>query len=38
MGYASAISFIFFIIIALFTAVVFATSKKWVFYEGGEES
>ncbi len=38
MGYASAISFIFFIIIALFAAVVFATSKKWVFYEGGEES
>lgn len=37
IGYACAISFIFFILIALFTAFVFATSKSWVFYEGGEE-
>jgi multiple sugar transport system permease protein len=34
LGYASAISFIFFIIIAIFTGILFATSKDWVFYEG----
>lgn len=37
LGYASAISFVFFIIIAVFTGVLFATSKDWVFYEGGEK-
>jgi multiple sugar transport system permease protein len=36
MGYACAISFIFFILIAIFTALLFATSKTWTFYEGGE--
>jgi multiple sugar transport system permease protein len=36
-GYASAISFVFFIIIAIFTGLVFASSRKWVFYEGGDE-
>lgn len=36
IGYACAISFVFFIIIAIFTAVVFATSGTWVFYEGGD--
>lgn len=34
LGYASAISFVFFIIVAVFTAVIFITSKDWVFYEG----
>jgi multiple sugar transport system permease protein len=34
LGYASAISFIFFIIVAVFTGLLFATSKNWVFYEG----
>jgi multiple sugar transport system permease protein len=34
LGYASAISFIFFIIVAIFTSILFATSKEWVFYEG----
>jgi multiple sugar transport system permease protein len=34
LGYASAISFVFFIIIAVITGVIFATSKEWVFYEG----
>jgi multiple sugar transport system permease protein len=34
LGYASAISFIFFIIVAILTGFVFATSKEWVFYEG----
>jgi multiple sugar transport system permease protein len=37
LGYASAISFVFFIIIAIFTGILFATSKDWVFYEGGEK-
>ncbi len=34
LGYAGAISFIFFIIIALVTALLFSTSKGWIFYEG----
>jgi multiple sugar transport system permease protein len=34
LGYASAISFVFFIIAAIFTGILFATSKEWVFYEG----
>ena len=33
-GYSSAISFIFFILVALFTGVLFASSREWVFYEG----
>jgi multiple sugar transport system permease protein len=37
LGYASAISFIFFILVAIFTGILFATSKEWVFYEGGKE-
>lgn len=36
-GYASAVSFVFFVIIAIFTAILFATSKSWIFYEGGDE-
>jgi multiple sugar transport system permease protein len=35
-GYASAVSFVFFIIIAIFTGFVFASSRKWVYYEGGD--
>ncbi|HEY8500440.1 MAG TPA: sugar ABC transporter permease [Clostridia bacterium] len=34
LGYACAISFVFFVIIAIFTAILFATSKTWIFYEG----
>lgn len=34
LGYAGAISFVFFIIIALLTIVLFVTSKSWIFYEG----
>jgi multiple sugar transport system permease protein len=34
LGYASAISFVFFIIVAIFTGMLFASSKEWVFYEG----
>ncbi|MDR3174754.1 MAG: sugar ABC transporter permease [Treponema sp.] len=33
MGYASALSWILFIIIAALTYIVFHTSDKWVFYE-----
>ena len=37
MGYASTISFVFFIIIAIFTLILFTTSKTWTFYEGGDD-
>jgi multiple sugar transport system permease protein len=33
-GHASALSLIFFIFIAALTAVIFATSRRWMFYEG----
>ena len=33
-GHASALSLIFFIFIAALTAVIFATSRTWMFYEG----
>ncbi len=36
MSYASTISFIFFLIIGVFTLILFATSKSWLFYEGGD--
>ncbi len=36
MSYASAISFVFFLLIGLFTLILFATSKTWLFYEGGD--
>lgn len=35
MGYASAMSWVLFVIIALLTAVVFKTSNSWVYYENG---
>lgn len=37
IGYACAISFVFFILIAIFTTILFATSKSWIFYEGGDD-
>lgn len=37
IGYAAAISFVFFILIAIFTGILFATSRGWIFYEGGED-
>lgn len=37
IGYACAISFVFFIIIAVFTGIVFVTSGTWVFYEEGDK-
>jgi multiple sugar transport system permease protein len=33
MGYASAMSWVLFVIIAVLTFIVFRTSDKWVFYE-----
>lgn len=37
LGYGCAISFIFFVIIAIFTIILFATSKSWIFYEGDDK-
>lgn len=37
LGYACAISFVFFILIAIFTGLLFASSKSWIFYEGGDD-
>ncbi|MBQ8633817.1 MAG: sugar ABC transporter permease [Lachnospiraceae bacterium] len=36
-SYACAIAFISFLLIGVFTAILFATSKSWIFYEGGDE-
>jgi multiple sugar transport system permease protein len=33
MGYASALAWILLVIIGFFTAIAFATSKYWVYYE-----
>jgi multiple sugar transport system permease protein len=33
MGYASAMAWLLFIIIAIITAVTFVSSKYWVFYD-----
>ena len=35
MGYASAMSWLFFVIIGALTLIIFKTSNKWVFYENG---
>jgi multiple sugar transport system permease protein len=37
IGYACAISFVFFLIIAVFTLILFKTSKNFIFYEGGDD-
>jgi len=37
MGYASALAWIMLVIIAVFTGIVFATSRYWVFYGDGKE-
>jgi multiple sugar transport system permease protein len=34
MGYASAMAWVLLVVIAAFTWLAFATSKRWVFYEG----
>lgn len=38
MGYASAMSWVLLAAIAFFTAVLFATSGRWVYYQGDEKS
>ncbi len=37
LGYASATTFIIFAILAVFTAVLFKTSSRWIFSEGGDD-
>ncbi|MCI6005664.1 MAG: sugar ABC transporter permease [Blautia sp.] len=37
MGVASAMAWILFIVVLILTAVVFKTSRTWVYYAGGEE-
>lgn len=36
MGYASALAWVLFIVILLITSILFLTSKRWVYYEGGK--
>ncbi|MDL2301911.1 sugar ABC transporter permease [Lachnospiraceae bacterium OttesenSCG-928-D06] len=36
MGTSSAMAWLLFLVVMMLTAVVFGTSKKWVYYEGGE--
>lgn len=36
MGYASAMSWLFFLIVAILTVLVFKLSKSWVYYGGGD--
>jgi len=35
LGRAGAVSFMLFVLIGILTAILFSTSKKWLFYEGG---
>lgn len=36
MGYAAAMAWILFVIVLFLTVLVFSTSGKWVFYQGGD--
>ena len=36
LGYGSTVAVVLFLLIAVFTAVLFATSKSWIFYEGDD--
>ncbi|MDW7680340.1 MAG: sugar ABC transporter permease [bacterium] len=36
MGYASALAWVLFVIILIFTLIQFRLSKRWVYYESGE--
>lgn len=38
MGVASAMAWVLFVVVLILTVFVFTTSKKWVYYEGGDES
>ena len=35
MGYASTMFWVLFIIVGVFTLIIFKTSAKWVYYDGG---
>ncbi|MBO0431140.1 sugar ABC transporter permease [Enterococcus sp. DIV0660C] len=37
MGYSSALSWVLFVMIMIFTAILFKTSKNWVFYADGRD-
>lgn len=37
-GYGSAIAVVLFVLIAILTAILFATSKGWIFYEGDDQA
>lgn len=36
LGYSCAISAVFFVLIGIFTVILFATSKSWIFYMGDD--
>ncbi|NLO85149.1 MAG: sugar ABC transporter permease [Clostridiales bacterium] len=36
LGYSCAISAVFFVLIGIFTGILFATSKSWIFYMGDD--
>ena len=36
-GKAGAMAFVFFVVAAILAAILFATSNRWIFYEGGDE-
>jgi len=36
-GTAGAIAFVFFVVAAILAFILFATSKSWIFYEGGDD-
>ncbi len=38
MGYASALAWVLFLIIMIFSFLLFRTQKSWVYYEGGKRS
>jgi multiple sugar transport system permease protein len=38
LSYACAIAFVFFLMIGVFTLVLFATSRSWIHYEGGDDA
>ena len=37
MGYASALAWLLFLIILVCTAILWVTSARWVYYEGGDK-
>ena len=37
LGYGSTVAVVLFLLIAVFTAILFATSKSWIFYEGDDK-